>query len=261
MKMKGFFLVIVLSFAGLLILNNCVRKQKEKKAEEEVTVALKGQKNGARYNMLTPEEQKEGWRLLFNGKDLSGWKGYNMDTVPDNWGVEDECMVCLGKGSDRHGDIITIDEFGDFDLKLEWKVSPGGNSGIFYRVVEDPKYATPYATGPEYQLIDQLGWKGELKDWQTTGANYAMDPPANAKIKPALEWNTAEIVARGAHIIHYLNGTKVVEYDLWTDEWKEKVKNCKWKDHPAYGLARKGHIGLQDHGSKIWFRNIRIKEL
>ncbi len=261
MRIKGYFLLIVISFAGLLVLNNCVRKQKEKKVEEEVTATLNQGGNPGTVNVLSPEEEKEGWKLLFNGKDLVGWQGYNMDTVPDNWGVEDDCMVCLGRGSDKHGDIITIAEYGDFDLKLEWKVSPGGNSGIFYHVVKDPRYSTPYATGPEYQLIDQLGWKGELKDWQTTGANYAMDPPVNAKIKPALEWNTAEIVVKGPHVIHYLNGSKVVEYDLWTDEWKEKVKNCKWKDHPAYGLAKKGHIGLQDHGSKIWFRNIRIKEL
>ncbi len=261
MRFKGFVLLIVLSFSGLLVLNNCVRKQKEKKAEEEVKVSVEAGNNASPYNILTPEEQKEGWKLLFNGKDLAGWKGYNMDTVPDNWGVENDCMVCLGRGSDKHGDIITVDEFGDFDLRLEWKISPGGNSGIFYHVVESPEYPTPYATGPEYQLIDQLGWKGKLADWQTTGANYAMDPPEHAKIKPALEWNTAEIVVKGPHVVHYLNGSKVVEYDLWTDEWKEKVKNCKWKDYPAYGLAKKGHIGLQDHGSKIWFRNIRIKRL
>jgi len=261
MRFKGFIFLIFLSFTGLLVLNNCVRKQKEKKAEQEVKLALKGNKDTGTLNVLTPQEGQEGWRLLFDGKDLAGWKGYNMDTVPDNWGVEEGCLVCFGKGSDMSGDIITVDEFGDFDLKLEWKISPGGNSGIFYHVVESPKYHTAYATGPEYQLIDQLGWKGKLADWQTTGANYAMDPPEKAKIKPALEWNTAEIVVQGPHVIHYLNGEKVVEYDLWTDEWKEKVKNCKWKDHPAYGLAKKGHIGLQDHGSKIWFRNIKIKAL
>ncbi len=261
MKLKGFVLLIVFSFSGLLVLNNCVRKQKEKKAEEEVSKSLEARTGSGTYNVLTPEEKKEGWQLLFNGKDLSGWKGYNMDTVPDNWGVEDDCMVCLGKGSDKSGDIITVDEFADFDLRLEWKISPGDNSGIFYHVVERPEYHTAYATGPEYQLIDQLGWKGKLADWQTTGANYAMDPPQHPRIKPALEWNTAEIVVKGPHVVHYLNGAKVVEYDLWTDAWKEKVKKCKWKDYPAYGLAKKGHIGLQDHGSKIWFRNIRIKAL
>ncbi len=254
-------LVLFFSFAGILVLNNCVRKQKEKKVEEEVAIQT-ADTTEKQFNVLTPAEEKEGWQLLFNGKDLTGWKGYNLDTVPDNWSVEEGCLVCLGKGSDLRGDLITVDEFGDFDLKLEWKLSPGGNSGIFYRVVEDPRYKTPYVTGPEYQLIDQLGWKGEkLADWQTTGAAYAVYPPQNPKIKPALEWNTAEIVAKGAHVIHYLNGEKVVEYDLWSDDWKERVKNSKWQNHPEYGQAKKGHIGLQDHGSKIWFRNIKIKEL
>ncbi|HHJ10356.1 MAG TPA: DUF1080 domain-containing protein [Bacteroidetes bacterium] len=258
MKNKIFFIVFVFSLSGMLILNDCVHKKQEKKAEQSVSSDEVVTKKTEAYNVLTPEEKKEGWELLFNGKNLDGWRGFRMDTVPDNWTVEDNCLVCLGKGSDKSGDIITSREFENFDLKLEWKISPAGNSGIFYHVVED-HYPTPYATGPEYQLIDDLGWPGKLNDWQTTGANYAMDPPVNAKIKPALTWNSAEIVVNGPHVIHYLNGSKVVEYDLWTDEWKAKVKNCKWKDYPGYGLAHKGHIGLQDHGSKIWFRNIRIK--
>lgn len=260
MKRYGTVVLIVFSLGGLIFLNDCVHKKQEKKAERSVVSGEIMTQNVQNYNALTPEEQKEGWELLFNGENLDGWKGFRKDSTPGNWTAEDHCLVCLGKGSDKSGDIITKREFENFDLKLEWKISPAGNSGIFYHVVED-HYPTPYATGPEYQLIDDLGWPGKLHDWQTTGANYAMDPPVHAKIKPALTWNTAEIVVHGPHVIHYLNGSKVVEYDLWTDEWKKKVKHGKWKDYPGYGLAKKGHIGLQDHGSKIWFRNIRIKEL
>ncbi len=261
MNPKNFLILLLFSFAGILVLNNCVRKKQEKKAEQELSVTVAAV-DTLHSNTLTPEEQKEGWRLLFNGKDLDGWKGYNLDSMPDNWSVEEGCLVCLGKGSDMRGDLITVQEFGDFDLKLEWKLSPGGNSGIFYRVVEAPQYPTPYVTGPEYQLIDQLGWKGKkLADWQTTGAAYAVYPPVNPRIKPALEWNTAEIVVKGNHVIHYLNGAKVVEYDLQSEDWKKRVSESKWKDHPEYGMASKGHIGLQDHGSRIWFRNIKIREL
>ena len=260
MKKGNLFVLLLFSLAGLLFLNDCVHKKQEKKAEKEIPAMKSAITVADSFNILSAKEKREGWELLFNGKNLDGWRGFRMDTVPGNWTAEDNCLVCLGKGSDKRGDIITTRKFENFDLKLEWKISPAGNSGIFYHVVED-HYPGDYATGPEYQLIDDLGWPGKLEDWQTTGANYAMDPPVNARIKPALEWNTAEIVVKGPHVIHYLNGAKVVEYDLWTNEWKEKVKKCKWKDYPAYGLAKSGFIGLQDHGSKIWFRNIKIKVL
>lgn len=257
MSNKSLFILIVLSLVGLFFLNDCVHKKQQKKAErglsEELPVAVTDS-----FNILTTGEKEQGWVLLFNGKDLEGWRGFKMDTVPDNWTVENHCLVCLGKGSDKTGDLITTQKFENFDLKIEWNISPAGNSGILYHVVEDG-YPTTYASGPEYQLIDDLGYPEKLKDWQMTGANYAMDPPVNAIIKPALEWNTAEIIVNGPHVIHYLNGSKVVEYDMWTDAWKKKVQECKWKDYPGYGLAKTGYIGLQDHGSKIRFRNIKIK--
>ncbi len=258
MKHKGLIFVIVFSASVLLVLNDCIHRKQEEKAEKEITRGKNEAIVVASLNILTAQEKAEGWVLLFNGKNTEGWRGFKMDSVPGNWTVENQCLVCLGEGSDKTGDIITTGKFENFDLKIEWKISPAGNSGILYHVVEDG-YPTTYASGPEYQLIDDLGYPGKLKDWQTTGANYAMDPPVNAKIKPALEWNTAEIIVNGPHVIHYLNGSKVVEYDLWTDEWKKKIQECKWKDYPGYGLAKTGYIGLQDHDSRIWFRNIKIK--
>jgi len=260
MRNKGLLILVFLSFLGLLFLNDCMHKRQGKKAEKsEISLSTPVAVSDS-FNMLSAREKEEGWILLFNGKNLEGWRGFKMDTVPDNWTVEDHCMVCLGKGSDMKGDIITTRKYQNFDLKLEWKISTAGNSGIFFHVVEDD-YLTTYATGPEYQLIDDLGYPEKLEDWQTTGANYAMDPPKNARIKPAGEWNTSEIIVHGPHVIHYLNGVKVVEYDLWTDEWKKKVQEGKWKNYPGYGLAKTGYIGLQDHGSKVWFRNMKIKGL
>jgi hypothetical protein len=128
-------------------------------------------------------------------------------------------------------------------------------------VVEDTAYKTPYETGPEYQIIDDLGWPEPLQEWQKSGANYAMHVAMNKELKPVGEWNTAAIIVNNRHVEHWLNGLKVVEYELWTDEWKQLVANGKWKDYPAYGLAKKGHLVLQDHGSNVWYKNIKIREL
>lgn len=261
MKNNSILILAVFLAGSMFLLNDCVHKKQEKKAEEKVSESMAPAEGQQMYNVLTDEEKEEGWQLLFDGKSLDNWRGYKMDSVPSNWVVEDHCLVTLGQGGDAFGDIITRDTFANFDLKIEWKLSPAGNSGVFYHVVEGDEYPTVYATGPEYQLIDDLGYPEKLEDWQTTGANYGLNPPKNPKLKPAGEWNSSEIIVNGPHVIHYLNGEKVVEFDMWTDEWKEAVKNSKWKDYPGYGLAKTGYIGLQDHGNKIWFRNIKIKRL
>ncbi|MCD4771882.1 MAG: DUF1080 domain-containing protein [Bacteroidales bacterium] len=211
------------------------------------------------YNLLTEQEKQDGWKLLFDGKTTNGWRGFKSDTLT-GWEVKDGLLTGLGKGGDLGGDIITDEQFDNFELSLEWAISEAGNSGILYRVLEED-YPTVYSTGPEYQLIDDIGFPHELKDWQMTAANYAMHPAKDAKIKPLGEFNTTKIIVAGNHVEHWLNGEKVVEYSLWTDEWKELVENCKWKDYPGYGMAKKGHISLQDHGSLVWFRNIKIREL
>jgi hypothetical protein len=209
---------------------------------------------------LTRQEKKEGWRLLFDGKTMDGWKPY-LNNKTATWVVEDGSLKGLGKGSDSTGYIITDDQFENFELKLDWKIAPRGNSGILYMVVEDPAYKTPYQTGPEYQVIDEVGWPDTLQEWQKTGANYGMHVAQNKELKPVGEWNTAAIIVNNGHVEHWLNGVKVVEYELWTDEWKQLVAEGKWKDYPAYGLSKKGHLSLQDHGSNVWYKNIKIREL
>ena len=206
------------------------------------------------------QQRSEDWIPLFDGKSLVQWRNYNKSSI-SGWVIEDGSLKALGHGEEKSGDIITVKQYENFELSLEWKISPAGNSGILYLVKEDPAYEAVFETGPEYQLIDDEGWPEPLEEWQKTGANYAMHTAENKILHPAGEWNTSRILVKDGHVEHWLNGRKVVEYQLWTDEWKEKVKAGKWKDFPGYGSARHGHIALQDHGSPAWFRNIKIREL
>jgi hypothetical protein len=163
-------------------------------------------------------------------------------------------------GSDFGGDIITVKQYSNFELVLEWKIAPRSNSGVFYRVQEGVAQAI-YQTGPEYQLIDDKGWPEKLQADQYSGANYGMHAPVNAKVKPIDDWNETRIVINGNHVEHWLNGVKVVDYEFYTDDWYARKNAGKWKDVATYGIAETGHIGLQDHGGLTMFRNIRIKEL
>lgn len=211
-------------------------------------------------NQLSKQEIDKGWELLFDGNSTKGWRNFHQNQVIDGWQVQDGNLIGLGKGGDIGGDIITIDQFEDFELYLEWAISEGGNSGIFYHVLEG-NYQTVYATGPEYQIIDDEGFKEPLQEWQKTGADYAMYNATNTKLKPAGEFNSSKIKVLNGQVEYWLNGSKVVEYELWSDDWKSQVQNCKWKDYPGYGLAKKGYIGLQDHGSVVKFRNIKVRDL
>ena len=213
----------------------------------------------ASINTLTEMEKKEGWQLLFNGRNLDGWKAFQGKAI-SGWKIIDGVLNNSGVGSDHGGDIVTRRKFQNFELSLEWKVAPKSNSGIFYHVNEKLGKAI-YESGPEYQLIDDKGWPDKLHDDQYSGANYAMHAPQNAVVKNANEWNKARIIVEGAHVQHYLNDVKVVDYYLWDADWKARKEKGKWKDFPYYGMARKGQIGLQDHGGLAQFRNVKIREI
>jgi len=209
-------------------------------------------------------KQNGEWIDLFDGKSLAGWHGYNKGTDSvNNWIIEDGALVCLGASEhDTGGDIVTEREFANFELEWEWKLEAGSNSGVMYHVVEDPKYKGPYETGPEYQMIDDEGWPGGLEEWQKTGVDYAMNLASDKKVvKPIGEWNSSKIVYNDGHVEHWLNGDKIVEFEVGTDEWNKEKAEGKWKDFPDYASVKKGKIALQDHGKKAYFKNIRIKEL
>lgn len=212
----------------------------------------------AAHNTLTEAEKAEGWELLFDGKTIDKWRGYRQQGVPAGWTVVDGAITRTGKA----GDLITIDQFDNFELKIDFKVAPKGNSGIFYRGVEQES-GPIYHSAPEFQVLDNAGHP-DAKNGpdRFCGANYALDPPSKPEAcKPAGEWNSARIVVNGAHVEHWLNGEKVVEYELWSDAWRKKVQASKFKEWPSYGMAKKGHIAVQDHGDQVSFRNIKIRRL
>ncbi|MDE2762722.1 MAG: DUF1080 domain-containing protein [Gemmatimonadota bacterium] len=204
---------------------------------------------------LTPEEEAAGWRLLFDGT-LDAWRGYRREDAPAGWSAVDGTLA-FTPGADG-GTLITRERFGDFELALEWKVAEGGNSGVFYRATEAER--APYWTGPELQVLDNAGHPDGRVPETSAGANYALHAPVADVTRPAGEWNRVRIVVRGARVEHWMNRVKVVEYELWTDEWRAAVAATKFAEWPAYGMAEAGHIGLQDHGDPVWYRNIRIRE-
>lgn len=206
----------------------------------------------------------DGWIYLFDGSSTEGWRGYNQSTLPSNWVIEDGTLKSLGQGGDLGGDIVyAARPFENFELELEWKISTGGNSGIFYHVQEGAQYKAAYENAPEYQLIDDLAFPEPLEDWQQTGADYAMYPadPAKKIVKPAGEWNGARILFTPQQVEYWLNGERVVQFVPWSDDWQQRRAAGKWAEVTDYGLAKSGLIGLQDHGSFVWFRNVRAREI
>ena len=218
-------------------------------------------------NTLTEAEKADGWQLLFDGKTLDGWKRYGADSIGPLWSVKDGVIVCSGEGlgegtKDVGGSLMTLSQFGNFDLSIDWKIAPGGNSGILYHVMEKPEFKTDYATGPEYQVLDDAGYKDPLKDAQKAGSNYDMyAAPADKKLNAAGEWNSSRIVYNNGKVEHYLNGVKTVEFDENSADYQERYKKSKWVEFPGWNTFKTGSISLQDHGANVYFRNIKIKAL
>ena len=218
------------------------------------TLPLQAQ-GGQAPNTLSAAEKAAGWRLLFDGKSTAGWRGYGMDTMPSGWQAVDGLLTRVS----RAADIITRDQFGDFELTLDWKLEPGGNSGLFYRAVEGLEWI--YHGAPEYALLDDARHNDGKNPLTSAGSVHSVYAPPRGVVKPAGEWNTSRLVAKGTHVEHWLNGQKVVEYEQGSPDWAKRVAASKFAVWTRYGRAMKGHIGLQEHGGRAEFRNIKIREL
>jgi hypothetical protein len=209
-------------------------------------------------NTLTDAEKQAGWVLLFDGTTIDKWRGNNATGIPANWSVANGAIAAAkGEGSD----LVSVAEYGDFELAVDFNIAKDGNSGLFFHGVESPT-APIYRSAPEFQIIDNDGHPdGKNGPDRWCGANYDVDPPlANACHAPG-EWNTAKIIVKGPHVEHWVNGKKTAEYELWSPEWKAKVAQSKFATWTEYGMAKSGHFGLQAHGDEVAFKNIKVRPL
>ena len=229
---------------------------------------------GSLPNTLTEEEKAAGWRLLFDGKTFDGWRGLGRDAIPEgHWVIENGTMKKIPTDEvprqadgqpQRGGDLMTVESFEDFELSFDWRISPGGNSGVKYNVSEElstsrgSKYS---ALGFEYQVHDDDKHPDSKDPTQRAGALYDLISPQNKQLRPVGEFNQSEIVFNGNHGEHWLNGVKVVEYDLGTALMDSLLAASKYRDISGFGDKKRGHIVLQDHGDTVWYRNIRIRVL
>ena len=207
-------------------------------------------------NSLTPAERSAGWRLLFDGTNMDSWRGYKAAEIPSGWHVANGELT-----KDRPvEDIVSKDEFGDFELQIDWKISEAGNSGIFYRGSEE--FEKIYWTGPEYQLLDDIKAADNKTRLTCAGAAYGLYPSPAGHLNPVGQWNATRIVAKGPHIEHWLNGFKLLEYEMWSPDWEARMKASKFAAWPKYGRLRSGHLAMQgDHAGSLSFRNIKIRAL
>ena len=219
-------------------------------------------------NSLTSAEKAAGWKLLFDGKTWNGWRGFRREKVPvEGWTIEDGAIKHVagqGEQSQQGGDIITVGQYDNFELQLEWRISPGGNSGIKYLVAEEMVKSGYSGLGFEMQVLDddrhpdaKMGKGGN----RTASALYDLIAPRNVVLNPVGEWNQVRLVIRGKQVEHWLNGARVVEYELGSSQLKSLIAESKYKNIAGFGEVRKGHILLQDHGNEVWFRNIKLREL
>jgi len=206
-------------------------------------------------NSLSDAEKAAGWRLLFDGQTTTGWRNYGKPAIADGWKAQDGALTRVGAG----GDIISADEFKNFELTIDWKIEIGGNSGIFWRASEDSDAI--YWNAPEMQVLDDAKHPDGQSPLTSAGAAYDLYPAPPGHVHPGGEWNSARLVVNGNHVEQWLNGFKMVEFELGSRDWDSKVAASKFKPHPRFGKNAQGHIGLQDHGNVVAFRNIKIRVL
>jgi hypothetical protein len=219
----------------------------------------------AKSTAITQKDSE--WESLFDGVTSSGWHSYGKDSLGKAWKMEDSVLhldasVKSDWQTKNGGDIVTDKEYENFHLKLDWKISKGGNSGIMFYVKEDTaKYKYPWETGPEMQVVDNVGHPDGKSPLTSAGSLYDLIPVSKNSVKPAGEWNAVEIIADHGKLDLYLNNEHVISTTLWDDAWRKLIAGSKFATMPDFGTFKKGRISLQDHGADVWFRNIKIKRL
>ena len=255
MKQYTFALVTLPLFAAIFFTKN--------------TTSLTNSANeyaSAQTNILTESEMKAGWKTLFNGKNTEGWHIFNKKTDGSAWKVEGDALVLDPSVKDADGkrtgggDLVTDAEFENYELRLDWKIAACGNSGIIFNVLEDGKLKEIWHSGPEMQVLDNSCHPDAKIIKHKAGDLYDLIECNKITVKPAGEWNSIRLIVKKGHLEQWQNGKKVVETTMWTPEWKEMIAKSKFKNMPFFGTIKKGRLALQDHGDKVWFRNIKIKE-
>jgi Domain of Unknown Function (DUF1080)/DnaJ domain len=244
--------MLILLFAGLLIYHG---RGPGKVASPET---LEPSSAGGIVNGVGSEATKTGWELLFDGKLTENWRGYGRNTFPDKaWTVEDGALKSIA-GNDNV-DLVTKNEYENFELELEWRISRGGNSGIMFHVSEE--FPEPYNTGPEMQVLDDSENKDGRNPKTSAGSLYGLIAPINKKLKPVGEWNAVRIIVNGKHVEYWLNGARVVEYELGSQVLDALIAESKFKDKSRLAREKTGHIDLQHRHDEVWYRNIRVRRL
>ena len=261
------FYPVFLSLSVIILsLSFCSPKTVQKAAETETHAAL---------NSLTDLEKTQGWILLFDGKSFAGWRGLGRESIPEgHWTIEDDAIKKIPSAEVplqadgqplQGGDLLTVDTYTDFELHFEWKISPAGNSGIKYNVSEDMSTANPpdhAALGFEYQVLDDERHPDALVSaTHQAGALYNLLAGEGTELRPVGEYNTARIIFQGLHGEHWLNGRKILEYDLDSEDMQARLQKSKYRGYAGFADKREGHIVLQDHTDAAWFRNIKLREL
>jgi hypothetical protein len=261
MKTKNYLLI--LSLLIIFLITGACKSTTGDKAEKSDRACSEE----VALNTLTQSEIEDGWVLLFDGKTTTGWRGYNQEAFPDSgWVVEEGTLHCIGSGKGeaggKGGDIIYDKKFKNFELKLEWKISEGGNSGIFY-LARELEGKPIWHSAPEMQVLDNDKHRDGLDTTHCAGALYDLIPAPRDIVKPVGEWNKVTVYCEKGLVEHWLNGKKILEFHLWTDDWNKMVARSKFVEfNPDWAnVAQEGYIGLQDHGDDVWYRNIKVREL
>ena len=216
------------------------------------------------HNILTDQERKDGWTLIFDGTSLNGWHLFNTGNIPSAWSADSGNLVCNPHAKNvKHGDLVSDKEYENFELSFDWEISKAGNSGVFINVQERPELGTTFSTGPEYQLLDDKNMDADyLSNRSHKAASIFGVIPNNRNVMPnSGEWNKSKILQQNGKVTFWLNGVQTIQADFKSDDWKKQVAASSLSNYPEFGMATKGHIALQDWTNGISFRDIKIKEL